>query len=88
MELTPAQVAAVEGNPDLEVRPVGVPTVGGLRLDASKPPTDNLKVRAAISHAIDTQTIIDTLLEGYGTPMAVWQSPYSFGYDPELEPYE
>ena len=87
VELTPAQVAAVAGNPDLDVRPVGVPTVSGLRLDASKPPTDNLKVRAAISHAIDTQTIIDTLLEGYGTPMSVWQSPYSFGYDPELEAY-
>ena len=24
---------------------------------------------------------------GTAAPMAVWQSPYSFGYDPELEPY-
>ncbi len=87
VQLQPSQVAAVEGSEDLEVFPTGVPTVNGLRLDASKPPTDNVKVRAAICHAIDTQTVIDTILQGYAVPMAVWQSPYSFGYDPELQPY-
>ncbi len=87
VQLQPSQVAAVEGSDDLEIFPTGVPTVNGLRLDASKPPTDNVKVRAAICHAIDTQTVIDTILQGYAVPMAVWQSPYSFGYDPELQPY-
>lgn len=87
LTLTPAQTQAVEGASDLEVIPVGVPTVSGLRLDASKPPTDNLQIREAIAHAIDTQTIIDTILNGVGERMAVWQSPYSFGFDPDLEPY-
>lgn len=87
LTLQPSQVAAVQGNPDLEVFPTGVPTVNGLRLDAKKAPTDNVKVRAAICHAIDTQTVIDTILQGYAVPMAVWQSPYSFGFDPELKPY-
>jgi len=87
LTLTPAQAQAAEGASDLQVIPVGVPTVSGLRLDASKPPTDNVNVRAAIAHAIDTQTIIDTLLNGVGEPMAVWQSPYSFGFDPALDPY-
>lgn len=87
LTLTPAQAQAAEGQSGLQVRPVGVPTVSGLRLDASKPPTDNLDVRKAIAHAIDTQLIIDTILNGVGVPMAVWQSPYSFGYDPELDPY-
>ena len=87
LTLTPAQTTAVEGASDLQVIPVGVPTVAGLRLDASKAPTDNVKVRTAIAYAIDTQTIIDTILNGVGKPMAVWQSPYSFGYDPDLKPY-
>lgn len=87
MTLTPAQAQAADGQSGLQVIPVGVPTVSGLRLDASKPPTDNLQVRQAIAYAIDTQTIIDTILNGVGEPMAVWQSPYSFGYDPELDPY-
>ncbi|MEZ4866614.1 MAG: ABC transporter substrate-binding protein [Caldilineaceae bacterium] len=87
LTLTPAQSQSAEGQSDLKVIPVGVPTVSGLRLDASKPPTDNLKVREAIAYAIDTQTIIDTILNGVGERMAVWQSPYSFGYDPDLQPY-
>ncbi len=87
LTLTPAQTQAVEGASDLQVISVGVPTVSGLRLDASKPPTDNLDVRKAIAYAIDTQTIIDTIMNGIGEKMAVWQSPYSFGYDPDLDPY-
>lgn len=88
LTLTPAQVDSVKGQAGRQVIPVGVPTVSGIRLDASKKPTDNLQVRAAIAYAIDTQTIIDTILSGTGTSMAVWQSPYSFGFDPSLKPYE
>jgi peptide/nickel transport system substrate-binding protein len=81
------QVAPVEGNPDISIVEIGSPTVSGLRLDASQAPTDNLDVRLAIAHAIDLQTIIDTILSGYGTPVAVWQSPYSFGFDDTMTPY-
>ncbi len=87
LTLTPAQAQAVEGQPGLQVISVGVPTVNGLRLDASKAPTDNPKVREAIAYGIDTQLIIDTILNGNGVPMPVWQSPYSFGFDPEMQPY-
>lgn len=81
------QVSAVEGNPDLTLVEIGSPTVNGLRLDAKQAPTDNKSVRQAISHAIDLQTIIDTILGGYAMPVAVWQSPFSFGNDDTLTPY-
>ena len=81
------QVDAVKGNPDLSVVEIGSPTVSGLRLDAKQAPTDNIDVRNAIAHAIDLQTIIDTILSGYGTPVSVWQSQFSFGYDDSLAPY-
>ena len=81
------QIAAIEGNPDLAIVEVGSPTVWGLRLDAKKAPTDNKEVRLAIAHAIDLPTIIETILSGYGTPMPVWQSPFSFGFDDTLQPY-
>lgn len=87
LTLTPSQVEAVTVHDDLGVIPVGVPTVSALRLDASKPPTDNPKVRAAICYAIDTKLVIKTILQGHGSEMAVWQSPFSFGYDPDLKPY-
>jgi peptide/nickel transport system substrate-binding protein len=81
------QVDAVSGNPDLAVVQIGSPTVSGLRLDAKKGPTDNVHVRLAIANAIDLPTIIETILGGYGTPVSVWQSPFSFGYDEALAPY-
>jgi peptide/nickel transport system substrate-binding protein len=81
------QVDAVKGNPDLAVVEVGSPTVFGLRLDAKKAPTDNKEVRLALAHAIDLPTIIETIWGGHGTPVPIWQSPFSFGYDDSLKPY-
>jgi peptide/nickel transport system substrate-binding protein len=86
-QLNVNQAGSVGGNPELQVIEVGSPTVNGLRLDASQAPTDNKDVRKAISHAIDLQTIIETIVSGYGSAVPVWQSPYSFGYDEALTPY-
>ncbi|MDF1522851.1 MAG: ABC transporter substrate-binding protein, partial [Trueperaceae bacterium] len=41
----------------------------------------------AIAHAVDREGIIDVILEGYGTPIASFQSAMSFGFDPDLQPY-
>jgi peptide/nickel transport system substrate-binding protein len=81
------QVSSAQGNPDVTLVEIGSPTVNGLRLDAKQAPTDNKSVRQAISHAIDLQTIIDTILSGYAKPVPVWQSPFSFGNDDTLQPY-
>lgn len=87
LTLNPAQAQAVTGQAGLQVISVGVPTVNGLRMDAAKAPTDNVKIREAIAHAIDTQLIINTILNGNGVAMPVWQSPYSFGFDASMAPY-
>jgi peptide/nickel transport system substrate-binding protein len=87
LTLSPNQLAAVQGNSDVGVVQVGSPTVWGLRLDAKKAPTDNKEVRLAIAHAIDLPTIIETIWSGLGTPVPVWQSPFSFGFDDSLQPY-
>jgi peptide/nickel transport system substrate-binding protein len=86
-QLNVNQAGSVGGNPELEIVQVGSPTVMGLRLDAAQAPTDNKDVRNAIANAIDLQTIIDTIVSGYGTAVSVWQSPFSFGYDESLTPY-
>lgn len=50
-------------------------------------PLQDARVRQAIAHAVDRQLLIDTLLGGYGEPLAtLWRSDM-FGYDPTLEPY-
>jgi peptide/nickel transport system substrate-binding protein len=57
------------------------------------PPLDNVKVRAAIAHAIDRQAIIDGAMFGYGTPIGTHFAPHNpdyvdltgdSAYDPEM----
>ncbi len=87
LTLNVSQANAAKGNPKVQVVPLGVPTVSGLRLDAKKSPTDKREVRQAIAYAIDQKTIIDTILSGNGKAVGIWQSPFSFGYEDDLPPY-
>ena len=44
------------------------------------PPFDNVKVREAMSHAIDRQAIIDGAMFGYGTPIGTHFAPHNPAY--------
>lgn len=48
-------------------------------------PLMNVKVRQAIYHAIDINTIIDTVLNGYATVASSYMPEICVGYDPEME---
>jgi peptide/nickel transport system substrate-binding protein len=78
---------SVERAPGVRIEAVGSPTVSSLRFNHCEAPTDDLLVRQAIAHAVDRDGIIEAILEGYGTPIASFQSSMSFGYDPALEAY-
>ncbi|HRO13810.1 MAG TPA: ABC transporter substrate-binding protein [Paracoccus sp. (in: a-proteobacteria)] len=63
-----------------------------LSMNNANPPLDNVKVRAAIAHAIDRQAIIDGAMFGYGTPIGSHFAPHhpdyvdltaQSAYDPE-----
>lgn len=55
---------------------------------AGKSPVQNLKVRQAVSHAIDVDTIIKTVMTGNAVRTAAVLNPQHFGYDKSLEnPY-
>jgi len=55
---------------------------------AGKSPVQNLKVRQAISHAIDMGTIIKTVMNGNAIPTGAVLNRQHFGYDKSLEnPY-
>ncbi|PWW00463.1 peptide/nickel transport system substrate-binding protein [Hoeflea marina] len=51
-----------------------------LAMNNKKPPLDNIKVREAISHAIDRQAIIDGAMFGYGTPIGTHFAPHNPAY--------
>ena len=51
-------------------------------------PTKDKRVRAAIAHAIDRDTIVEALLKGYAKPVNEPLTPASFGYDPTIPGYD
>jgi oligopeptide transport system substrate-binding protein len=55
-----------------------------LRMDNTKPPFDNVKVRQAFEYAIDRDTFINVINSGIGKKTFQLLPPGMFGYDPEL----
>jgi len=51
-----------------------------LAMNNRKAPLDNIKVRQAITHAIDRQAIIDGAMFGYGTPIGTHFAPHNPAY--------
>src|SRR5262245_4195283 len=80
--IPPHEVARLKANHRLRIQ-----HVQGLRpiflvLSPAYKPLDNLKVRRAITHAIDRERIIKHVLEGNAYPLSGLLSPQVFGYEP------
>ena len=84
----PSQVQSLSVDSNTQVIKVGGPTAFVLRLVTDKPPVNNVKVRQAIGYAVDTKTIIDTILGGLGKQISSFQGDISFGNNPDLKPIE
>jgi peptide/nickel transport system substrate-binding protein len=52
-----------------------------------KGPLQDRRVRQAINYAVDKESIIKHVLEGYGQAMGTPLSPSHSGYDPAIKPY-
>jgi len=50
-------------------------------------PIENVKVRQALSYAVDTQAIIDNIFNGKAEQVAGMVVPGNLGYDPSIKPY-
>lgn len=88
--LQPDAVKRLSNDPNLQVKAFNGSNVVLLTINTASAPLDNVKVRQAIAHAIDRQTIINTLVGGYGKvaqsiiPEESWSySPgQTYSYDP------
>jgi peptide/nickel transport system substrate-binding protein len=78
--------SVVKGISDAQLVPVGTTTVTELRFNTSIKPMDDVRVRKAMIYAVDRDTIIKTILQGYGKPIASFQGEISWGFDPNLKP--
>lgn len=88
VDLAPVEPADVEGlaNVDgLEVLSPQTTRYVYLAMNLAESPLENLKVRRAISHAIDRQALVDGLFNGLGEPTV---QPWPPGYFPHVEGLE
>ena len=76
----PESIVQFEADPRFTVK---IGTTEGetiLAINNGKPPLDDLKVRQAIAHAIDRQSIIDGAMFGFGTPIGSHFAPHHPAY--------
>jgi peptide/nickel transport system substrate-binding protein len=90
--LNPDQTIALEGNPNVVIAKRAASAIGYFAMNVTVEPLDNVLVRKAINYAIDTQTIIDTIMEGQvtraTTALPEWMPEHNenipaYPYDPE-----
>jgi peptide/nickel transport system substrate-binding protein len=87
-QLTADFFQSIEGNSNTRIDSTEGLRIYYLSTASPEGPTADAKVRRAISHAIDTQLLIDELAGGQGVQIAAPVASANFGYNPELEPYE
>lgn len=81
-------IKQIERNANARVMTVNGTRSNFLALNNTKPPFNNIKVRKALSHAININLIIDKILGGNATRLHSILSPDAFGHNPNLHEYE
>ena len=90
--LSPDAVKLLQQDPNLQVNAFPGSNVVLLTINTSSAPLDNIKVRQAIAYAVDRDTMIKELLQGYGkiansiVPEESWAytAGHTYSYDPAM----
>jgi ABC-type transport system substrate-binding protein len=83
----PPALAASLTDPNLEIHEVKGTTRTRVQIDTREAPFDDIRVREALTLAVDPQVILDELLPGF-TRIPNMVNPEDVGFDPELPFYE
>ncbi|HEY7578433.1 MAG TPA: ABC transporter substrate-binding protein [Acetobacteraceae bacterium] len=85
--LSPDDAESVKGEKSLQLLPVATERVAYLFINTLATPTKDRRVRQAIAMAIDRDTIISALQQGYARPVNIVLSPADFGYVTDVPPW-
>jgi peptide/nickel transport system substrate-binding protein len=88
--LSPDEALTVKKDAKLQVLAVPTERIGYMFLNAQAGPTQDVRVRRAVAHAIDRAAIIEALLQGYGKAVDVVLTPANFGFVDDVKgwPYD
>jgi peptide/nickel transport system substrate-binding protein len=78
--LSPDDAESVKSDKSLQLLPVATERVAYLFINTLATPTKDKRVRQAIAMAIDRDTIISALQQGYARPVNIVLTPANFGY--------
>jgi peptide/nickel transport system substrate-binding protein len=87
-DLDPDSIALVKKNPKLAVIERPSVNVGYLAFNTEKPRLKDPKVRQALSHAIDRETLIKAIFAGLALPAKNPFPPSIWSYNDALKPYD
>lgn len=87
-DLDPDSIAVVKKDPNLKVIERPSINVGYLAFNTEKPALKDPRVRQAISHAIDKDTLIKAIFQGLAIPAKNPFPPTIWSYNDSLQPYE
>ena len=76
--------AQLKSSPKTKILSVPTERVAYLRLNPSKPPFDNDKVRQAVALAVDKASLVEGILGGYDKPVSQMLTPAHVGFTPDL----
>lgn len=85
--LNPSDIEGIEASEDLQIILRPPMNVGYLGFNVETAPFDDPKVRQALNHAVDKQSIIDSFYAGNADPAVNPMPDVIPGYNDEIEPY-
>ena len=87
-DLDSDSINVVKKDPNLAVIERPSVNVGYLALNTEKPALQDVRVRKAINHAIDKETLIKTIFKNLAVPAKNPFAPSIWGYNDAIEPYD
>jgi len=88
IQSVPAHLAAsLARDRNLQVKSAEGTRVYCIEMNCARPPFDDVRVRMAMNHAIDWDTILKTIYVGGATRLSTAFLPSGFGYNTGLAPY-
>lgn len=86
--VSPNDVSRIDGLPEAHINRQSTLSLSYIGFNMEKAPFDDLRVRQALSMAIDKDEIIQGIYDGIGIPAVGPLAPDVFGYDSSVSPIE